>query len=200
MGSYSDLGVVILAAGNSSRMGTSKQLLEVNGKTLLEHTVSCALHSSIANVTVVLGSNSEMHERVLKGKLLHTIVNPNWSLGIGSTIKFAIKELIARNTNLQALVFLVCDQPRINTTHINKMASFYFLKRPIAIASQYKNTYGVPALFDRAVFASVLSIHDNTGAKEVLSHVEKDLLLIPFEGGEIDLDTPEEYQSFINKI
>lgn len=196
---YADLNIVILAAGNSSRMGQSKQLLDVGGQTLLEKTVSAAVESKIPNVTVVLGANAEIHRRLLKNYPVQILVNNDWALGMGSTLKFALKKILEDNINVQGVLFMVCDQPNITVQHINKVCDLFLSEKPIAVASQYKMTFGVPALFDRITFSSLLSINDHAGAKEVLEKVKNDLRLIPFEGGEIDLDTLEDYQNFINQ-
>jgi molybdenum cofactor cytidylyltransferase len=196
---YNDLAIIILAAGNSSRMGTSKQLLEVDGQTLLNRTISCAMASNITNITVVLGANAEVYTKALKNKAVHVEINPDWNLGMGNTIKFAVKKLLNRFINVQGLLLLVCDQPLLSAAHINTMVDLFLKNTPPGVASRYKNTFGVPALFDRIAFADLLSIRDDSGAREVLNKLDSGLQLVSFEGGEIDLDTPDEYRQFINK-
>ena len=196
---YKNLEIVILAAGNSSRMRTSKQLLDIGGVTLLEKTVACAANSKIPNVTVVLGSNSQMHIKNIKGKQVQILTNPDWALGIGNTLKFSMKKLLQNNINTQGVLFMVCDQPRISTVHINNLIELFLKEKPVAVASRYKETYGVPALFDRIAFSSLLSINDSSGAKAVLQKLKTNLKFVPFDGGEIDLDTPEEYERFMSQ-
>jgi molybdenum cofactor cytidylyltransferase len=196
---FNNLDIVILAAGSSSRMGTSKQLLQVGGETLLERVVTCSLNSKISNVTVVLGSNSEIHSRVLKNKRVQVLVNPDWALGVGNTIKFSLKKLLENNINVQGVMFMVCDQPHISTVHLNNIIDRFIEESPVAVASQYKGTYGVPAIFDRIAFSNLLSISDQAGAKTVLQNWEGDLRLVSFNGGEIDLDTPEEYKQYLEQ-
>lgn len=180
-------------------MGTSKQLLDVGGETLLEKTVACAARSKIPNVTVVLGANSDKHRQKIREQQVQILVNPDWTLGVGNTLKFSLKNLLQNNINMQGVLFMVCDQPFITTEHINRITDQYVRDEPLVIASQYKETYGVPSLFDRITFSSLLSIEDRTGAKTVLEKYEKELRLVPFKGGEIDLDTPEEYEQFMNQ-
>ena len=197
---YNDLDIVILAAGNSSRMGTSKQLLDVGGQTLLQKTVNAALESKIQNVSVVLGSNSQIHSKTINGMPVKILVNPDWALGMGNTLKFSLKKLLESNINLQGVLYMVCDQPRITTQHINNVIDLFLKQKPVAVGSHYKGTYGVPALFDRITFSSLLAINDRAGAKTVLQKLEADLKLVPFDGGEIDLDTREEYEQFMNQL
>jgi len=196
---YNDQVIILLAAGNSSRMGTSKQMLSVNGHTLLEHSVNCAVGSQIPNVIVVFGSHAHDHQAALKGRPITMEINQEWASGIGSSLKAGLKKAIQSYPNVQAIMVLVCDQPLLSSVHINRMASAYFQSRPLAVASQYNNgVVGVPALFDRSIFSSLMQLDDKLGAREILNKLNQELTLIPFVGGEIDLDTPEDYHRYIN--
>ena len=198
MNPTTDFAIVILAAGNSSRMGTSKQLLEVNGRTLLLHTVNSAIASQIPNIVVVLGANAEAHHVILKEKSATVIVNNDWIKGMGSSLKLGVKKAIEQYTDVQAIMVMVCDQPLISSIHINNLVKAYQQHGAIAVASHYNDTFGVPALFDRSVFSSLMKIGDEMGARQILKKLEQDLIPVPFIGGEIDLDTPEDYQKFID--
>ena len=193
-----NLALVILAAGSSSRMGTSKQLLPVGeGQTLLEKTVSCALDSSGAEVVVVLGCDAETHHLLLKDKPVRVLINSDWALGMGNTLKFALKNILERNPLIQAALFMVCDQPLISSGHLKAMIDLYVHENPVAVASTYNNQVGVPAFFDKVIFPELLSIEDHSGAREVLRRLKSNLKLIPFEAGAVDLDTPEDYKIFL---
>jgi len=196
---YNDQVIVLLAAGNSSRMGTSKQMLSVNGRTLLEHSVNCATASQIPNVIVVFGAHAQDHQVALKGRPITIEINQQWANGMGSSLKAGLRKAIQSFSNVQALMVLVCDQPLLSSVHINRLASAYYQSKPLAVASQYNNgVVGVPAIFDRSVFSSLMQIEDKSGAREVLEKLNQDLVLIPFIGGEIDLDTPEDLKRYIN--
>ena len=198
MTDYDDLTIAILAAGDSRRMGSPKQLLDVGGETLLERAVKCAVESVVHNVTVVLGASAEQYTPLMSKTPAQILINPDWAFGMGNTLKFSLRKLIEENINIQGVLFMVCDQPLITSAHVNAMVRTYQEKNPVAVASGYKNTFGVPALFDRIAFSGLLSIDDKSGAREVLKKLESDLEIIPVEGGEIDLDTPEDYQKFMN--
>jgi molybdenum cofactor cytidylyltransferase len=130
---------------------------------------------------------------------VQVLVNPDWALGVGNTIKFSLKKLLENNINVQGVMFMVCDQPHISTVHLNNIIDRFIEESPVAVASQYKGTYGVPAIFDRIAFSNLLSISDQAGAKTVLQNWEGDLRLVSFNGGEIDLDTPEEYKQYLEQ-
>ena len=194
-----DISILILAAGNSSRMGTPKQLLKIKNTTLLEHTLNCAIESRVESIAVVLGADSYRIQKSIPGSNVTVIVNQDWRTGMGSSIKLGLKKILSQNINTQATIILVCDQPTLKAGHINKMVEMYLLKSPFAVASSYKDVFGVPVLFDRTLFSHLLTIEDHKGAKEITANLRERLILVPLAGGEIDLDTMEDYQQFINR-
>jgi molybdenum cofactor cytidylyltransferase len=194
---FENEAIVILAAGNSSRMGATKQTLDIGGQTLLNHAVNCALSSQIPNVVVVLGANLAETQNLVHGLPIMTVVNPDWNRGMGKSLKLGVSKAIEMNPMLEGIMIMVCDQPRVTVTHINEMGRIHIIKRPLAVASEYNGTLGVPVLFDRSVFSDLLMIDDQSGAKDVLKKIRTEVISIPLQGGEIDLDTPEDYQAFI---
>jgi molybdenum cofactor cytidylyltransferase len=197
MEKYHDQAIVLLAAGSSSRMGTPKQMLIVNGRTMLQQAVNSAIASLIPNIIVVLGANAEQHDGIIKERAVMTIINKDWEKGMGSSLKAGLKKAISQYPTVQAVMVLVCDQPLLSSVHINKLATEYHKTQPMAIASRYNGINGVPAIFDRSIFSSLMMLKDESGAREVLKKLENNLITIPFEGGEIDLDTPDDYKNFI---
>jgi molybdenum cofactor cytidylyltransferase len=189
--------IVLLAAGNSSRMGTPKQSLDIGGQTLLQHAISCAMASQLANVVVVLGAHLQETQSIVHGLPIITVVNPDWQRGMGRSLKLGVNKAIERNPLLEGIMIMVCDQPRISVRHINEMGRIHIIKRPLAVASEYNGTMGVPVLFDRSVFSDLMMVSDGSGAKEVLQKIKTETIALPFPGGEIDLDTPEDYQNFL---
>jgi molybdenum cofactor cytidylyltransferase len=193
---FTNEAIVLLAAGNSSRMGAPKQTLDIGGQTLLNHAVSCALSSQIPNVVVVLGANLAETQNLVHGLPIMTVVNPDWNRGMGKSLKLGVSKAIEMNPMLEGIMIMVCDQPRVTVTHINEMGRIHIIKRPLAVASEYNGTLGVPVLFDRSVFSDLLMIDDQSGAKDVLKKIRTEVMSLPLLGGEIDLDTPEDYESF----
>jgi molybdenum cofactor cytidylyltransferase len=197
---FANEAIVLLAAGNSSRMGTPKQALDIGGQTLLNHAVSCALASQIPNVVVVLGAHLTETLHQLQDLRVITVVNPNWHLGMGSSLKAGISKAIEINPLLEGAMIMVCDQPKVSVTHINEMGRIHIIKRPLAVASEYDGVVGVPVLFDRSVFSELLKVDNQSGAKEVLTKIKSEVITLPLAGGEIDLDTPEDYQKFMTAM
>jgi molybdenum cofactor cytidylyltransferase len=194
-----DKAIIILAAGNSSRMGSSKQMLSIGNGTLLEHTVDCALASGISKIVVVLGAKAEDHQRILVGRWVDVLVNPDWERGMGSSLKVGMEQVLKHDEGIRAIMVLVCDQPLLTARHINTLASEYTRTKSKAVASLYKGVYGVPAIFDRCLFSELMAVDDQTGARSILKNSENSIGSIIFEGGEVDLDTREDYQNYISR-
>jgi molybdenum cofactor cytidylyltransferase len=201
------IALVILAAGESKRMGEPKQLLTVKGKTLIRHSSLVALESLCSPVITVLGANKdkvlpEIEHLTLNDKLLHVLYNADWQLGMSSSIKLAINHLKEiMNHNLEAIVFMLCDQPFVNAELINELVTLYRRTKNTVIASTYDNgTNGVPALFSSNIFPELLNLKGDIGARKIINNFSHQLLTVPFPQGSIDLDTKEAYEKLIASI
>ncbi len=190
------IGVIILAAGSSSRMGQSKQLLDIEGEPLLRRTTRVALSSKPAHSIVVLGSNNKEHNNVIKDLPVEIISNPNWQKGIGSSLKMGLHYLIQIAPQTEAAIILVCDQPLLKTDHIQKLKRKFELTRALIVASAYANTLGVPALFEKSMFQSLSTLADDQGAKKIIQQNLSHVAAVPFPEGVVDLDTPTDYVNF----
>lgn len=187
-------GIVILAAGNSSRLGHPKQLVEFQGRSLLENTIKMALELHVGPVMVVEGAYT-FDLPVEPG--LHTIRNSEWKSGMGSSIKLGLTSLEKIATIDQVLI-LLSDQPLITTTHLRALLDKKKKTALPMIASFYKRMPGVPALFDKSCFSSLLSLEDKQGAKNIFHSHPDQVGLVSLEVAKIDIDTPDDLQALNN--
>ncbi len=192
------IGIILLAAGSSSRMGQSKQLLEIGGEQLLLKSTQVALQSIAEKVIVVLGANESDHRKVIEQLSCEIIVNKDWQLGMGSSLKKGLAELLLIAPKLEAVLVMVCDQPLLTTEHLNAIIKKFELTKGHIVASYYSGSAGVPALFDKSLFEKLLNVEDQAGAKKILIQHKEIVQTIDFAQGAIDLDTPEDYQTFIS--
>jgi molybdenum cofactor cytidylyltransferase len=193
----STIGLMILAAGASTRMGTPKQLLPFQGRSLLRYMAEVAIASCCDPVVVVLGSHAKRMKLEVDGLTLHLVEHQQWADGMGTSIAAGMTALTAINQTLDAVVIVLCDQPFVSTLLLNQLAASYqATQRPI-IASAYANTIGVPALFDRSLFAKLLTLEAMVGAKYLFKQHAESVLQVPFPKGVIDLDTPAQYQQLL---
>ena len=189
-------GTIILAAGSSSRMGQSKQQLNIDGEPLLLRSVKAALDSTVKKIIVVLGASEKENRALIDNLPVDIIYNPRWESGMGSSLKTGLTSFIKTTAGLEGIITLVCDQPLLKSGHIDKLIEKHRLTEKPVVASWYAQTLGVPAFFGKVYFQKLLSLDDDQGAKKLLQQHPEDVGIVNFPEGEIDLDTPEDYQAF----
>ena len=192
------VGIIILAAGASTRMSSPKQLLDYQGESLVNSTIKKAVNSVCNPVILVLGANANNILNQIKDNAITIIKNPDWQLGMSTSIRCGIREIIENNPDLEAVVITVCDQPFLNTEVINNLvASFEFQKKSI-IACKYADTLGVPVLFSNNYFDKLANLTQDMGAKKLIKIHKNDVFSIPFPLGAVDIDTPQDYQQLLD--
>jgi molybdenum cofactor cytidylyltransferase len=192
-------GIIILAAGASTRMGQPKQLLEIGKKTMLKTIIEHSLESDCFPVVVVIGANKKQIAHELDAMPITIIDNPRWETGMASSIKMGLVGAYMTFKELDAVIFLTCDQPHINSEIINELIK-KAKENPetLAVASQYAEQIGIPALFKRPLFTELLELSGDEGTKKVLLRHDSEINTIAFENAAIDLDTMQEFIDFIN--
>jgi len=188
------IGAVILAAGESSRLGQPKQLIQFRGKSLLHRIVDAAKKARCSPTVAVIGSDREEVGRELKAEGAIIVENENWRLGIGTSIRVGMRRLIDKAPTLEAVVLLVCDQPFVDARAIARLIRLREKTKRAIVASRYANTLGVPALFDRSCFQELLALDNATGAKTVILSNRERVAEFPFPEGKIDIDTASDYK------
>jgi molybdenum cofactor cytidylyltransferase len=181
------VSVVILAAGSSSRMGQSKQLLPWGNETLLTHAIKIATASRAERVFVVLGDNETAHRKAIETLPVTIVVNADWRRGMGSSIKAGLTA--AKDSD--AVLFMVCDMPFVTSQHLDDIIG---TTHPI-VASKYQDVVGVPALFRKEMFGELMRIEDSEGARTVIRNHKS--AIIGLKSGE-DLDTPGDYKKALS--
>lgn len=193
------IGIIILAAGASSRMnGQPKQLLEFEGKTLLRRAAETALSSNLRPIVIVLGANAEKLLPEIKDLPVLTAINENWASGMGGSIKTGLSVLLAENPDIGAAILMLCDQPFVTAEILNRLAeTFQKTKKPIA-ACQYAETLGVPALFAREMFAELSDLQGDAGAKTVIKKHSANVAQMPAPVAAFDIDTQADFQKLLS--
>lgn len=190
-------GIIILAAGNSSRLGRPKQLLVFKGKTLIEWTIEAALATNFKPVVVVLGAFADQVKEKIPLTVAH-IINDNWSDGMASSIAAGLAEILKHSPDLENLIITVSDQAYINATILSALQQKHMNTKKGIIASSYAKTTGTPALFNKRYFSQLLSLTGNNGAKSMLKLHDNDVETVAFAQGNIDIDTETDYHNLIN--
>jgi molybdenum cofactor cytidylyltransferase len=188
-----NIGLILLAAGASRRLGTPKQLLHFQNETLLKRTVKIALDSGCRPVIVVLGANAEKLAGEIEKLDVEIVENTEWKHGMGTSIRVGIKRFSDNYPNASGVILMVCDQPFVSVDLIENMVrNFHSSNAPI-VASSYGDTIGVPALFSRSIFPELMQLMTDNGAKKIIYEHQENVIKIPFEAGGIDVDTEQDY-------
>lgn len=186
--------ILILAAGSSSRMGNTKQLLPFKNTTLLGWAIEQAKSTIVNDVYCVLGSNAKIIEKEISKFTIEIIFNANFKNGLSSSIVVGIDYLLTKNYD--SVLIMLADQPNITSIYLNKLLKTSD-KNPLKIiASNYDKKNGVPAIFPKKYFQQLLKLKGYKGATEFLNSNSEVIKMPPFNL--IDIDTKEDYQKLIN--
>jgi molybdenum cofactor cytidylyltransferase len=187
-------GIIVLAAGASTRMGTPKQLLSIAGIPMIRRVAQNAIDSKFSPVIVVLGPNAELICRELRALKIKVVVNPEWESGLSSSIRCGLKTLLAMAPEIEGVILMLADQPNITGDSLQR---FIQVKNDSClIAAHYENTLGTPAFFPHAYFGELLQLKGKGGAKSILERHRKKVLAIDLPEAALDIDTPRDFAAF----
>lgn len=193
-----NLGIIILAAGSASRMGSPKQILDINGKSLLERVIALTDHIDAGVRTVVLGANKEVIKPEIAHLAVNIIENPNWQDGMSTSIKMGVVGTFMINKDVDKVLVLAGDMPGISVHHLNRLvAASLEVPEKTIFASSYDNTIGVPCVFEKEHFIDLIELDGDIGAAQVFIKYKDSLLPIKMTEGSMDLDTPEDYFNYL---
>lgn len=189
----SRIGVVILAAGASTRLGQPKQLLRFQGETLLRRSARVALALGMGPVIVVLGAGAEGFTAELADLPLTTVVNTKWEEGMASSLRTGIGAL---TEFVDAAIVMLCDQPLVTKETLGALVDAYQQQTCSAVASVHASgALGPPCLFDCSLFPDLLALQGQQGAKQIFSRLPAESIAhVPFPDGTYDIDTAEDWE------
>lgn len=190
------IAAILLAAGGSSRMGRSKQLMTFNGVSLVKRAAQTAISSRCDRLYVVTGAESSAISHELEGVDATIVTNSDWRKGIGSSIHAGVRAVRAENNPFDAALILLVDQPAINVVLLNNIIQ-KFEEGSALVASSYADSVGVPALFSKAYFEDLENLSDDRGAKILLQKHVAEVTPIPFPDGAFDIDTQADFERLL---
>ena len=189
--------LILLAAGESKRMGTPKQLLTYKGSSLIRHAATQAVKSNCDPIVVVLGANSDRISPEISDLPVQITYNTQWQQGMSASISTGINALLEMNIDFDVLIVALADQPLITSLVYNHSIESYYQNDVKIVASSYNNTIGVPALFDRTLIPELLKMKQQGGAKQLLNKYSDRTLNLNVPEAAIDIDTPADYQKLL---
>ena len=162
---------MVLAAGSSSRFGSPKQLVRVNGRPLMHTVVSRAVELAGHSVTVVLGANAAELAPLLRHSPAGIAVNRDWAEGIASSIREGIAHA---PQSADGVLIALADQVAVTTEDLRRLAGVWRRAPASIAAAQYAGTVGVPAIFPRWCFRELNELRGDRGAQLLLNrHVDR---------------------------
>ncbi len=187
---------LLLAAGESRRLGRPKQLLAWNGQPLIEHAARTALEAGLDPVVVVIGYRAGDVRAALRSPV--TIVeNPRWAEGMSTSLRAGLRTLPA---DVDGAVMLLVDQPRVAADHLRALIAAYRASGKPIVVSAVQGRRASPTLFDRSLFEPLMRVTGDAGGRSIIDanpalvelvEVEDELTLV-------DVDTLEDWQRIKN--
>ena len=191
-------GIIILAAGASTRFGKPKQLLQYRGKTLLAHAINEAGNSNADAVVVVLGKDANLFKKEIDERKIRVAINSSWEEGMASSLRLGMDTLLKDKPYIDAVIFMVCDQPHISSSILNKLIKTQQKTTKQIVTCNYGDSMGPPALLHKKYFEELMKLSGDAGARKIIQKNMNDVATILFPEGNIDIDTEEDYEKLKN--
>lgn len=192
--------VLMIAAGESKRMGSPKQLLVVEGETLINRMIHIVKKAVNFPTYVILGASAETIQAQLPNLEINIVNNTHWQEGMASSIRVGLNTAKAQNPALDGVIVVVCDQPYITESTITALLQLQKEKDTPMAAAYYDDVMGTPALFHSSIFNELLSLKGDMGAKRIIQSRPEEVAKLHFEKGLLDIDTKEDYQALLKEI
>jgi len=184
------IAVLIVAAGESKRLGQAKQLVQKNGITLLENSLNEIVKSRVGDVFLVLGANSILIQSKIQLTDYQVIHNDFWQKGMGDSIACGM-EALTKEHNYEGVIISVADQPFLTATILKKIND-NISKKKMIIKSKYEEGSGPPVFFSSHYFEEMKQLSGDEGAKPLIKKYKEDVFSVKFPKGNIDIDTEED--------
>jgi molybdenum cofactor cytidylyltransferase len=188
---------IILAAGNSSRLGRPKQLLKLGQESLLQQAINVA--STITDTIIVLGANDNkiLNELDFPENCSY-VINQDWESGMSTSIKAGVTAAMVSQPN--GLLLMLCDQPFVDAYLLRNLIQRFQQTGKQIIASNYNGGSGVPAFFGPDFFSHLLNLKGQEGARKLIAANPIDVAVVDFPLGAYDVDTESDVTQILNLI
>ncbi|WP_163712703.1 nucleotidyltransferase family protein [Mangrovibacterium lignilyticum] len=189
--------ILLLAAGESSRMGQAKQLLPWGNSTLIEHQLEKLLATGHP-VFVVLGSRADQISSLIEKYPVTMLINEQWQTGMGSSISAGVSHLMKTLPETEGILITLIDQPMVTTEYLNKLTAEFTPRLNQIIASQSADGWrGVPALFDQKYVNDLMNLKGQKGAKRLIREFSDQVICLESNQKLDDMDTTERYEQLL---
>lgn len=186
---------IVLAAGQSRRMGRdNKLLMQVGGKSMLSTAVEAAVHSRVSQIVVVTGHESDSVRETLADYDIQLVQNPDYKDGLSTSLRHGLSVI---DEDSDGVIFCLGDMPKIRAHHIDALIDKFdpVEGRKICVPT-VDGKRGNPVLWSTDYIDDILAIGGDTGARHLIGENEEAVIEVPFEDAAAitDVDTPEMYK------
>jgi molybdenum cofactor cytidylyltransferase len=190
--------VAVLAAGASRRLGQPKQLVTIDGETLLRRACRIAIAADVGPVTAIVGSQAQACAQAIHDLSVSVHVNTEWAQGLASSIRTAAK--FALDENAAGLMLLQSDQYRLSVTDLNALLSAWLNGAGlVAVRARFESYLGPPAIFPAACFHPLLELRGDRGARQIFNSLPPErIMTVRMPSAVFDLDTPAQLENLSN--
>lgn len=195
-----DIAIVLLAAGSSTRMRRPKQLLPWDEVTLIEFQLK-KLSKLNYPVYVVLGSAADEILQHITNYEVRIVINENWKSGMGTSVSAGMHQVFADLPKSKAVMYALIDQPLVSTLHLQKLIdSFVPGQEQIVVSRSEDGWLGVPALYDSTYFSELEKLTGESGAKTLIKKYPEKVLAIDAGDSLKDMDTQDSYKKLLEEF
>lgn len=185
--SAANIFAIVLAAGNASRFGATKQLAEIDGNPLVKRAVKIANDVCQGKTLLVVGHDWRAVARCCDPYEGFLLFNEDYASGIGSSIAAAVRAV--RHT-AEAVIVLLADQVMVASDHVQSLCDAWSGAENEIVATAYAGTTGAPVLFPRACFDELTALSGDSGGRHLLSDTRYRVHEVRCEAAAVDIDTP----------
>jgi len=186
------IGAVVLAAGKSTRMGEPKQLLPLNGKPLLEHTLSNLRKVKLNEIVVVVGCGADPVRKRVDLRDIKVVENKDYERGIGSSLGVGVSALAEAS---DGVLIVLADQPFVRSETYEQLIDQYRQSDAQVVIPTYRGFRGNPVLLDRSVFPEVMALSGDIGCRAIFGEHSDGITKVAVDdiGILLDIDTKDDF-------
>jgi molybdenum cofactor cytidylyltransferase len=184
------LAAVILAAGESRRMGSPKALVPFRGISFVQHLVDATRHSRIGVTRIILGADAEKIQPKLGVDPALVVVNAEWEQGQLSSIQAGIRSL---PENTEGMILCPVDHPLVSGNLISQIIKQFDSSGKLIALPTFHGRRGHPVIFRALLYDELLTAPPDVGARQVVWAHAQDVVEVPTEeeGVVLNLNDPE---------
>jgi molybdenum cofactor cytidylyltransferase len=189
----SAVSAIVLAAGMSARMGSTKQLLRMGNRSLLETVIENLRKSAVDEIVLVLGFSAETIRQEVSLDGVRVVVNDAYREGMGKSLRVGVSSV---DPHADAALVVLADQPFVQPRTIDHLISQYHERKPQIVIPMYEGFRGNPVLLDRSVFAEAMGLTGDIGCRAMFGSHSENILKVRVDdvGILLDVDTKSDFE------